>query len=229
MMKKILVVAAHPDDEVLGCGGAIARHVIDGDETHVVILAEGVTSRDPARQREARESELAALQKQARAAHGVLGTSSLNFHNFPDNRMDEVALLDVVKVVEAYLAEIQPDTVYCHGNTDLNVDHRIVCQAVLTATRPFPGQSVREVLAFEVLSASEWNFADSLPGFAPNYFLDISATLPQKIKAMAAYENELRDWPHPRSLQALEHQCRLHGSTIGVEAAERFQALRIIR
>jgi LmbE family N-acetylglucosaminyl deacetylase len=229
MMKKILVVAAHPDDEVLGCGGTIARHVIEGDETHVVILAEGVTSRDLAQQRDRKEADLAALQKQAREAHGILGTSFLHFHNFPDNRMDEVALLDVVKVVESYIGDIQPDTVYCHGNSDLNVDHRIVCQSVLTATRPFPGQSVRQVLAFEVLSSSEWNFADFPRGFAPNYFFNISTTLPQKIKAMAAYENELRPWPHPRSLEALEYQCRLHGSTIGVEAAERFQALRIIR
>jgi LmbE family N-acetylglucosaminyl deacetylase len=219
---QILVIAAHPDDEVLGCGGTIVKHVQNGDEVHVVILAEGVTSRDKVRERESRVGELSQLARAAHEAGRILGVQSVELHDFPDNRMDSVDLLDVVKVVEMAIDKYKPDMVYTHHAGDVNIDHRIVHQAVVTACRPLPGQCVKTLISFEVLSSSEWQTPGSAPAFVPNYFVDISNCLDKKLKALEAYESEIRFWPHPRSLAAVEHLARWRGATAGVEAAEGF-------
>lgn len=219
---QILIIAAHPDDEVLGCGGTIAKHVQNGDEVHVLILAEGVTSRDEVRERESRAGELSQLAQAAQGAGRILGVQSVELHDFPDNRMDAVDLLDVVKVVETAIDKYKPDMVYTHHAGDVNNDHRIVHQAVVTACRPFPGQCVTTLLFFEIPSSTEWQIAGVAPPFLPNYFVDISDCLDKKLKALKAYESEMRPWPHPRSLQAVEHLARWRGSMVGVEAAEGF-------
>lgn len=227
-MSTILIVAAHPDDEILGCGGTIARRTAEGDEVHVLILAEGITSRGLEQDRQRQAPAVQILREQAQKAHALLGTSTLNFHDFPDNRMDSVDLIDVIKVVEHHISNVKPHIIYCHHSGDLNIDHRIVFQAVVTATRPIPGQTVNTVLAFEVPSSSEWNFGEIQGAFTPNHFVDITATLKTKKSAMAVYKGELRPWPHPRSLNAIEHTARTHGSAIGREAVERFQVVRNI-
>jgi len=219
---QILVVAAHPDDEVLGCGGTIAKHALQGDLVRVVLLSEGITSRDRQRDRQRRESELIALAQAARQAGEILGITSLVQHEFPNNRLDSCDLLDIVKVIEQAIQEYRPDIIYTHHAHDLNIDHRLVHQAVLTASRPLPGSSVKTMLFFEIASSTEWQTPSSAPAFAPNWFVDISDTLDIKLKALATYTSEMCPWPHPRSLEGLEYLSRWRGSTVGMVAAEAF-------
>ncbi len=215
----VLVIAAHPDDEALGCGGALARHSRQGEDVHVLFLADGVTSRDEAGEADVRERAAA-----AEAAARALGAKPPSFAGMPDNKLDTVPLLDEVKAVEDALGETAPDVVYTHHGGDLNVDHRIVHQAALTACRPQPGSSVRAIYAFEVPSSTEWN--DTPEVFIPNRFVDISATLDAKMKALACYAGEMRPFPHPRSVEAIEALARWRGAAAGLEAAEAFHVIR---
>lgn len=223
----VLIVAAHPDDEVLGCGGTIARHADRGDRVDILILSEGATSRMALRDRHAMQDELRRLHSSAHAASSILG-ASVTLHDFPDNRMDSVDLLDVVKRVEAVISAVRPSIVYTHHAGDLNIDHRIVHEAVITACRPFPGQCVRTLLFFEVPSSTEWQASNAAPVFHPNWFVPIETTLERKLRAMEAYASEMRAFPHPRSTQSLEHLARWHGASIGSMAAEAFMVGRMI-
>jgi LmbE family N-acetylglucosaminyl deacetylase len=225
---KVLVIAAHPDDEVLGCGATVARLVQEQHEVHFAILGEGITSRH-AQRSEADEGQLAELHGQARAAAAKLGAKSIALHELPDNRLDTVPLLEVVKVVEELTERIKPEVIYTHHPGDLNVDHGVIHRAVLTATRPIAGQCVREIYAFEVPSSTEWAFASLQPVFRPNVFVDVSATLEAKISAMSCYETETREFPHPRSPEALRAVARRWGSVVGCDAAEAFELIRSIR
>ena len=218
----MLVVAAHPDDEILGSGATIAKHSQQGDAVHVVILAEGITSRDHRPDREKRQEELTALKEAARRANGILGAASVKLHDFPDNRMDSCALLDIVKVVESAVSERHPEVIYTHHAGDLNVDHRRVHEAVVTSGRPSPGYGHRRLLFFEVASSTEWQTPGSGVIFAPTWYVDVSGTLGLKVKALEAYQSELRPFPHPRSIAAVEHLARWRGATVGVPAAEAF-------
>jgi LmbE family N-acetylglucosaminyl deacetylase len=226
--QKILIVAAHPDDEVLGCGGSMAKSTRDGQEVHVLILAEGATSRDKQRDRTSRTEELSLLAKSAKRATDILGVESVELLDYPDNRMDSVDLLDLVKPVEEIIAKLKPEVVMTHHAGDLNIDHQITHQAVITACRPQPGHSVKRILVFEVPSATEWQSPTVGNSFVPNWFEDISKTLDLKIKALKVYESEMRKWPHARSLKAVEHLARWRGATIGTEAAEAFMLIRNI-
>lgn len=221
MSKSILVVAAHPDDETLGCGGAIARHVAEGDLVHVVFMADGVSSR------EAPHAELSRRNQARDRALQILGVNELHVLDFPDNRMDSLPLLDVVKSLEELVSKIKPYRVYTHHRGDLNVDHRVTHEAVLTACRPLPGASVREILAFEIMSSTEWSTPGFLP-FTPNAFIDISEYLPRKLDALFAYEVEMRPTPHSRSVCHVENLARHRGYTVGVDAAEGFEVVRLV-
>ena len=227
-MKTALAVAAHPDDEVLGCGGTLARMADDGWDVFVLILAEGVTSRDKARDVEARRSELASLAECAQRAGEILGVRRVRLLGFADNRMDGVELLDVVKCIEREIEEVRPSRVLTHHYADLNIDHSVVQRAVATACRPIPGASVRELVYFEVASSTEWSGAFASSTFCPNLFVDISATLRRKLDALAAYASEMRPFPHARSLAAVEHLARWRGATVGCAAAEAFEIGRRI-
>lgn len=220
MKRPVLVVAAHPDDEVLGCGGAIARWVQRGRLVHVLLLADGETSRDPENAAVGPEL-LEHRQEVARQAAAILGCEVESLA-MPDNRMDGLELLDVVKSIETTINRLQPGTVLTHHAGDVNIDHRIVHEAVLGACRPQPGHPVHELLFFEVPSSSEWRPPGSAQLFQPNLFIDISTTLAVKLKALESYANELRDFPHPRSMRAVEALARWRGATVGVEAAEAF-------
>ena len=202
---KMLVVAAHPDDEVLGCGGTIAKHIKAGDEVQVLILAQG------------RED----LRMSARKALNKLGVSLKNMHfaNLEDQSLDIYAFSDIVGIIERYSADI----VYTHDENDLNLDHQITAQAVKTAFRPIPGQQVKTILAFEVLSSSEWG-----KGFTPDYFVDISKTYKHKIAALECYASEMRHHPHPRSFSGVDALIRLRGMSVGVSAAEAFKVVRMV-
>lgn len=224
---KVLVIAAHPDDEVLGCGATMARLAREGHEVRIAILAEGITSRSQTRE-QADTRQLSELREHARQAAKVLGVKDVSFHGLPDNRLDTVPLLDVAKIVEHLIAEFQPARIYTHHGGDLNVDHAVVCRAVMIATRPMRGCPVKELLQFEVASSTEWAFQQFEPAFRPNVFVNVRETVDLKLKAMACYESEARAFPHPRSSEALTAIARRWGSVAGVESAEAFQLVRAV-
>lgn len=228
MSSRVLVLAAHPDDEVLGCGGTMAKHVQRGDDVHVFILGEGMTARAENRAAGLAERNLESLRAATDAALGVLGVKSLSSECLPDNRFDELPLLDIVKLVERRVADVNPDIIYTHHAGDLNIDHRCTFQAMVTACRPQPGLSVRAIYSFEQPSSTEWAAPRPEHAFVPNTFVDITDTLDLKLKAMACYQSEIRAWPHPRSLKAIEHLARWRGATVGLEAAEAFALVRRI-
>ena len=219
-MSKVLVIAAHPDDEVLGCGGTIARLASEGSHVEILILGEGATSRD-----DGGRAEVERLQADARAAAQVMGAANVRFASLPDNQFDTIPLLDVIKEIESVIEEVQPEVVYTQHGGDLNVDHQITFRAVMTAVRPMKGRSVRALYAYEVASSTEWAFQKFEPVFRPTCFVDISETLEQKIEAMAAYEGESRSAPHPRSPEVLRAMATVRDSAAGLKAAEAFETI----
>jgi LmbE family N-acetylglucosaminyl deacetylase len=227
-LKNVLVVAAHPDDEVLGCGGTIPRLVQEGHKVHISVLGEGVTSRYP-QPDQADRALVDALYTCSRRAAELLGAEPPYFCDLPDNRFDSLPLLDIIKAVEGLVERLQPQVIYTHHGGDLNIDHMLACRAVLTATRPVPGCPVKEIYAFEVPSSTEWAFQRLEPAFRPNVFVDISATIEAKLQAMQQYATEVRPFPHPRSPEALQAIARRWGSVVGVEYAEAFELVRLVR
>jgi LmbE family N-acetylglucosaminyl deacetylase len=219
-MSNILVIAAHPDDEVLGCGGTIAKLAADGDRVEILILGEGATSRNGSD-----DSEVQRLQDDARKAASVLGAANVRFASLPDNRFDTVPLLDVVQQIEAVVAEVKPDVVFTQHGGDLNVDHQITFRAVMTALRPMEGQGIRALYAYEVASSTEWAFQKFDPVFRPNYFVNIDGFFEQKILAMEAYGGEIRPAPHPRSPEVLQALAVTRGAAVGLKAAEAFEII----
>lgn len=226
MHKKILIVAAHPDDEVLGCFGTVARLIQEGYEAYTLILGEGKTSRDVSRKVDNRMNELAILGTELAAANEVVGVREVFVEQFPDNRFDSVDLLDIVKIISNVKDTVKPDIVFTHYEHDLNIDHQVTFRAVLTATRPMPEESVKEIYSFEILSSTEWKYPLS---FSPDIFFDISSTIDLKLKAMNEYASELRQYPHPRSLKGIELNSRYNGMRIGTEHAEAFKSVRVIK
>ena len=226
MKKKILIVAAHPDDEILGCGGTVARMVKEGCKAYTLILGEGVTSRDERRDVEKRKDGLERLKKQAYKAGEIIGIEETFIYNFPDNRFDTIPLLEIVKVIEKVKEKVKPSIIFTHYHNDLNIDHRIAYQAAITAARPVEEETVKEIYSFEVLSSTEWNYPLS---FSPDTFFDISKTIDTKIKAMKQYKAELRDALHPRSLEGIEINAKNWGTKVGVKYAEAFNCVRAVR
>jgi len=224
---RVLVIAAHPDDEVLGCGATMGRLVQEGNDVRIAILAEGLTSRSHARE-DTDAHELMELRVQAKQAADLLGIKDVTFYDLPDNRLDTVPLLDVVKIVEQLIARIQPARIYTHHAGDLNMDHVVVSRAVMIATRPVADCKVKKVYQFEVPSSTEWAFQQFEPSFRPNVFMDIAETLDAKVTAMSCYETEARIFPHPRSPEALRAIATRWGTVAGFQAAEVFQLVRAL-
>ncbi len=223
--RTVLCVAAHPDDEVLGCGATIARRSLAGDSLYIAILGEGITARSDSRDH-ADQNAIERLRETAALVGAFLGAKSVVQLTLPDNRFDTVARLDIVKIVERLIDQVEPDVIYTHHVGDLNVDHRLTAEAVLTATRPTAGLRVRELYAWETPSSTEWSFQQIEPRFQPNVFTEIASTLNRKIKAMEMYEREVRPFPHPRSPQALRAIAERWGTVSGCMAAEAFQLIR---
>lgn len=223
--RRIVVIAAHPDDEVLGCGGTIAKHALAHDEVHVLIVGEGLTSRAPTA-----DLALSALRDAAQRAAKVLNVRTVSFLGFADNRLDGLDRLDLIRPIEKTLTELRPHTVYTHHSGDVNIDHRRIHEAVVTACRPHPKSAhpVETLLYFEVNSSTEWQTPGSAAPFVPHWYEDISTTLDTKLAALTEYAGELRPWPHPRSPEAVTHLARWRGATCGVEAAEAFMLGRHI-
>jgi LmbE family N-acetylglucosaminyl deacetylase len=219
--KSILVVVAHPDDETLGCGATLRRFTSEGSEARVLILSEGLTARDTEVPPETRK----ALQDACRRACERLGAPGPVLCGLPDNRLDTVPLLALVQTVEAQVDAFDPQLILTHHIGDLNLDHALTHRAVLTATRPMSGRGVAEVWTFETPSSTEWAFGTAQP-FAPNMFVDVAQTLDDKLAAMACYDTEAREYPHPRSARALRARAESWGSVSGFEAAEAFMLVR---
>ena len=226
MNKKILIVAAHPDDEVLGCFGTVAKLIQEGYEAYTLILGEGKTSRDEERVVENKKVELEILNSEIKNANDTIGIKKCFIYNFPDNRFDSVDLLDIIKVVSKVKEEVRPDIIFTHYEKDLNIDHQITYKAVITATRPTKEECVKEIYSFEILSSTEWNYPLS---FLPDVFFDIEDTLNLKIDAMKEYKSELCIYPHPRSIEGIELNAKYNGMRVGKKYVEAFKSVRVIK
>lgn len=222
MKKKILVIAAHPDDELLGAGGTLIKHVLSGDRVEALILGQGLMSRD-----NANASELGALEKMARAAGAMVGFKAMHFTSFPDNAFDTVKFLDIVKIVETHIREFKPTIIYTHHEYDLNIDHRLTAEAVLTACRPASDFCPETIYAFETLSSTEWQ-SKGYKQFAPNVYVNIEDTLDKKISALGEYTSEMREYPHSRSAEGIRLLAQYRGLESYCKAAEAFYIVRQI-
>ena len=221
MNKTILVIAAHSDDEALGCSGVIARHVSEGDSVHLLFMTDGVASRLESGDGKNRLTY-------AQDASKILKVDSFTNLNFPDNKMDSIPLLDVVKEIEDKISELQPEIIYTHHIGDLNVDHQITHKAVVTACRPQPDFCVKEIYAFEVLSSTEWN-TPGVEVFSPNVFIDITDYIDIKKQVLEVYSEEMHQPPHSRSIDNALRLNALRGNSVGVDYAEAFELIRMSR
>lgn len=218
-LSNVLVVAAHPDDEVLGCGGMIAKMAQQGHGVYVLILAEGKTSRGEG------NKELSKLSKEIKTAHSILGVKKTFESHFPDNQMDSIPLLKIIKEIEKVKNLVKPEIIFTHYKDDLNIDHKITFEAVITASRPIKGETVKKIYSFEILSSTEWNKKTE---FLPDAYFDIKGTIADKTKAMSAYKSELKKFPHPRSIKGIQVKAMQRGMECGMEYAEAFKTVMTI-
>lgn len=226
MNVNVLIVVAHPDDETLGCGASIYRHVQNGDRVSVLVLSNGVGSRqqDSDTLNEIVNHRICS----ANEACDILGVNDLVVKDYPDNSFDQCALLDIVRDIEAEVSRLRPEVVYTHSHTDLNVDHQIVNRAVMTAIRPYPGQTVRKIMEFEVLSSTGWYLSSPHFSFAPNYFVDVSEYIEHKLNAFSCYKSEIQVYPFARSFESIKALAMYRGSMVGVHYAEAFNLQRAL-
>lgn len=221
---KILIIVAHPDDEVLGCGGTIAKLKSEGHQIYVLIMGEGKTSRDLDTNN--KTEELKILNIEILKANKILGVDEVFIEKLPDNRFDSINILNIVKTIEKYKEKIKPNIIFTHYIKDLNKDHQVLTEAVLVATRPLPNESVKKVYSFEILSSTEWNYPLT---FSPNVFIDVTKYFEIKKRAMLEYQSELREYPHSRSIEAMEICGKYWGYRIGNPGyIESFKLLREI-
>lgn len=228
--KRIMVVVAHPDDELLGVGATMNRLISEFNCTvHAVILGEGITSRSNSRDTLEWKDELAKHKQNIEDARSHIGYNSTSVYDFPDNRFDTIALLDVIKVIEAEKASFEPNVIFTHHGGDVNIDHQRTFEAVITACRPMKEELVKHIYTFETPSGTEWRSPSDPNHFLPNFFVSISEdNLNAKIKGMESYEFEKRPYPHPRSPKALKIQAERWGVAVGIPMAEAFSLIRSI-
>jgi len=217
----VLVIAAHPDDEILGCGGVIARHAAHGDSVHVTIVTRGIPELFP-------PDVVATGREELRKAHTVLGVSGVTFLDFPAPKLDTVAGNDLADALGGVLSRIRPRIIYLPHRGDIHGDHQATYRATLVATRPINGCSAQRLLCYETLSETEWGSPTGDQAFIPTVFIEITEGLKRKLEAMACYKSQLKEPPHPRSLRSIEALARLRGGTVGLDAAEAFMLVRDI-
>jgi len=218
----ILVVAAHPDDEVLGCGGTIAQHCDNGDNVCLLLMADGVTSR-------LIDVDVDQRKSAAKESAKLLGVKELIQLSLPDNRMDSIPILEIIQMIEEVVDRIKPSIVYTHHHGDLNIDHVITNRAVMTACRPLPSSTVNAIYGFEVLSSTGWGGNEVCDQFSPTYFVDVTVFYDKKIAALGFYSEEMADFPHARSVEAVNALMTLRGAQSGIHKAEAFTVLRLIK
>jgi len=226
----ILLVFAHPDDEVLGCGATIAKFAMRGAKVSTLILSDGVTSRYNIQNQSTStfHKEIKNRQTEMEKANKLIGVKAVFAESLPDNSFDSVPLLDIVKKIENIKQKTKPQIIFTHHFGDMNIDHQITYQAVLTATRPMQSETVKEIYSCEIPSSTEWNF-ELNKQFVPNVFFDVSKTINKKIRALAEYKSELRKYPHPRSLQHIEELAKFRGVCCGLNFAEAFCLVRSVK
>lgn len=226
--KKILVIVAHPDDELLGCGATMHKFINEQNcSVRAVILGEGITSRSDNRDVEKWKTELEKHRSNIQSAARNIGYKSVGIYDFPDNRFDTIALLDIVKIIEKEKEDFQPELVFTHHGGDLNIDHQRTFEAVVTACRPLENEIVKGIITFETPSGTEWRASSDPKHFIPNLFVEISEdNLIAKIKGMESYEFEKRTYPHPRSPEALKILAQRYGVMMGGNLYEAFQLIR---
>ncbi len=224
-MKKnnILIIVAHTDDETIGMGGTIKKHVNQGDKVFAISMTNGISSREKSDIDKIIEREHA-----AKKASVELGFNWEQNYNFSDNALDKYPLIQIIKSIEKIKNKINPNMIYTHSGADLNIDHRIVTQAVLTAFRPLPKENCKEIRLFEVVSSTEFGHKDITNQFVPNLFVSISETWQAKKNALIAYQSEMREYPHIRSIKGIENLGYLRGTQVGISMAEAFQVVRKI-
>jgi LmbE family N-acetylglucosaminyl deacetylase len=222
MIKRVLIVAAHPDDEAIGCSGVMAKFKSEGVKIGLVFMTDGIASRSPS------ENEANDRCSGKEKAMKILTPDYCKSFDYPDNKMDSVPLLNIVKSVESCVSEFDPDLVITHWQGDLNIDHRITYQSVVTAIRPQPESNINEIWCFEVNSSTDYSCSHI--GFTPNLFVDIGMFWNEKLEYLSCYEKELRDYPHSRSMKSIEAKAVVRGSQCGIDYAESFICeRRIIR
>ena len=224
-MKKVLILAAHADDDILGCGGTMAKHSDQGDEVSVLFLTNGVGARGKG---DSISQNIDFRDQAAEKALAIVGAKLLDRLDFPDNAIDSLPRIKVIRAVENVINIYRPDVIYTHHGGDLNVDHRRALEAVMTACRPQPESSVSKIYSFEVASSTGWQGNTLFNPFVPNHYVEITEQLDRKMEALGAYEEEMRAFPHARSIEALQHLARWRGSQVGVAAAEAFVVERQI-
>ena len=213
---KILVVASHPDDEVLGCGGTIEKHSKRSDEVYLCVVTKAYTP-------DWSEEFIQNRPKEVERANKILGIKKTYFLDYPTVKLDTIPQKELNESISNVVNEVDPDIVYIPHKGDLNKDHRLVFETSLVATRP-GNQKIKRILSYETLSETEWG--QSIEPFIPNVYVDISETFEKKIEAMMAYESELKQYPHPRSLVIIEALAKKRGSEVGVKFAEAFILVR---
>ena len=221
MKNNVLIVVAHTDDETISMGGTIKKHINNGDVVNAISMTDGVGARDNLKVKDKLERKTSSVM-----ASDILGFSWFESFDFSDNRMDSYPLIEVVKCIESVKEKVQPNIVYTSSAADLNIDHRVVANAVLTAFRPQPNEKCKEIRLFEVLSATDYGHPSITGKFLPNLFISIENEWSSKIKAINAYESEMRDYPHARSKEGIKSLAELRGKQIGVPLAEAFEVIR---
>lgn len=225
---KVLAIVAHPDDEIIGVGGTLSKHASEGDEVHVLILGDGKSSRNNTYKDLSDALKQKSLQETKKAL-SFIKIKLFYKETFPDNRFDSIDILDIAKKVSFYVNKIKPVIVYTHHYGDLNIDHQKTAEAVTIACRPIENNSVKAIYQFETLSSTE--MPGYIPGraFLPNVFINIESEINKKLKAMNCYKSELHQFPHPRSLEAIEANAKVWGSKVNLKYAEAFFCLREIK
>lgn len=228
--KRIMVIVAHPDDELLGLGASMNKLILEyGCTIKTIILGEGITSRSDHRDVEKWEKELQIHRSNIHSAAQAIGYQGIGIYDFPDNRFDTVALLDIIKVVEKEKQEFEPEIIFTHHGGDVNVDHQRTFEAVVTACRPMQHELVKTIITFETPSGTEWRASTDPRHFIPNFFIPVSKeNIEAKVLGMESYEFEKRAYPHPRSPEALNIQAQRWGVAIGSDYAEAFNIVRHI-
>jgi N-acetylglucosamine malate deacetylase 1 len=216
---RVLVISAHPDDETIGAGGTLARHVAYGDDVYWCV----VTQAYPPQWSEAVIAEAA---RQVNEVQHVLGFRQVFRLGFPTVKLNTVPYIDLSSALQRVIDDVRPEVVYTLSADDINLDHRIVYNSTLVAARPLPGSSIKRLLCYEIAPTARFGLPAGSHGFVANVFVDIADYLDRKLEAMACYKTELHEFPHPRSLQGLRLLAEERGLSVGLRAAECFQLIR---
>lgn len=224
-MANILVLAPHADDEILGCGGTMAKHIRQGDNVYVAVM----TNASEGAPELFSPDFIQALREECKGAHCQLGVKETFFEELPAPQLEQYPQYKIATVISRLIKTVQPTHLYIPHKGDLHLDHGAIYNAALVAARPLPGQVVRHIFAYETLSETEWGHPTPEMAFVPNKFVDISGScVESKLSAMNFFASQLKDFPNPRSIDGIKALSAFRGASIGVDAAEAFMVIRTV-